>query len=516
MFWVHAGTRERIGKDYLDIAKEVGIPGWQDPKFDQLAMVKEWFERQIIGRWILILDNADDIEMLYGESNRLADYFPRASNGIILLTTRNKKVGIKFTESKRSLIYVESLTIEESVRLLKAKIDSGPGEEDYAHLATALENVPLALVQAAAFILMQSISIPEYLHLYNHSDAAKLQLLDDDFEDSSRDKDSQNAIGRTLIISFKHIEKSDPYAAQILLFMSMLDPQAIPKSLLPCDENPMILTQALGTLRAFSLIHKSSQRAQEDEYYDLHRLIRLVVFEHLRTNNELTRSMKEATSIMLKRFTGYDNSYMKREICRTYFPHAAMILSSLKILNNSVSSQVVDTSSTAEMEMESDLLYQFAHYLMFTGEYRLGYSMAERLLSIRDQMLGPDHEKTLDCAHDVVWFLDALGEDRKAIQLSRTTLPRTEKALGQDHPRTIKIMSHLGFLLNKNKLHQEAEQVLERACQLARRKFGEDDTETLHAMGLRSMDLMDQGEHEDADKDANELDRTEKHLQTRR
>lgn len=437
--------------------------------------------------------------MLYEESNRLTDCFPRASNGIILLTTRNKKVGIKFTESERSLIHVESLTIEESVRFLKAKIDSESDEEDYAHLVTALENVPLAFVQAAALILMQSISISEYLHLYNHSDAAKLQLLADDFEDSSRDKNSQNAIERTLIISFGHISKFDPYAAHILSFMSMLDPQAIPKSLLSCDENPVILTRALGTLQAFSLIHKSSQRAQEDEYYDLHRLIRLVMFEYLKTNNEFIRSMKEATSIMLKRFTGYKDSFTKREICRTYFPHAAIILSSLEILNNSVSSQVAESSSTAEMEVESDLLYLLADYLKATGEYQLGCSMIQRSLAIRDQVLGPYHEKTLYCAARSVWFLGALRKDKEAIQLGRMTLSRAEKALGQEHPCTIDLMSELGFILSQHKMHQEAEQVLKRAFQLARTKFGEDDAVTLNAMGSRSKNLMDQGKHEEAE-----------------
>lgn len=87
VFWVHAGTRQRIEKDYLDIAKEVGIPGWENSGCDQLAVVKDWFERKIPGRWILVLDNADDIDMLYGDSSRLADFFPRAANGIILLTT---------------------------------------------------------------------------------------------------------------------------------------------------------------------------------------------------------------------------------------------------------------------------------------------------------------------------------------------------------------------------------------------------------------------------------------------
>ena len=499
MFWVHAGTRERIEKDYLDIAKKVGIPGWQDPKFNQLTMVKDWFERQTLGRWILILDNADDIEMLYGDSSRLADCFPRASNGTILLTTRNKKVGIKFTESDRSLIHVESLTTEDSIHLLKDKISSESGEEDYAQLATTLENVPLALVQAAAYILMGSISISEYLQLYNHSDAAKLQLLDDDFEDSSRDEDTQNAIGLTLIISFEHIRKVDAYAAEVLSIMSMLDPQAIPKSLLSRDENPVRLTKALGTLQAFSLIYKSSRQAQKDEYYDLHRLVRLVMFGYLRRNNEFNISMEKATLIMLERLTRNYNSYTEREAGRTYFPHAAVILSSFKTLHGAISSQVIGLASTAQLEMESDLLFRTSDYLVYTGEYNLGQSMIQRSFAIRDKVLGPEHEKTLDCLSQMMWFLGEERKHKEAIQLGRRMLPRAKKALGPDHPLTLRIMTHLGYNLTEQKMYKEAGKVLQRACQLAQRKFGEENRVTLHVMETWSLNLMYQGKHEEAE-----------------
>lgn len=93
IFWVHASTRRRVEKDYLDIAQEVGIVGWDspNPQIDILRLVKDWFEKTALGHWILILDNADDADLLFG-SSRLADYFPRSLNGAILLTTRNKLV----------------------------------------------------------------------------------------------------------------------------------------------------------------------------------------------------------------------------------------------------------------------------------------------------------------------------------------------------------------------------------------------------------------------------------------
>lgn len=492
VFWVHAGSRQRVGKDYLDIAKEVGMPGCEDPEFDQLVQVKEWFERKTRGRWILILDNADDIDMLYGASSRLADCFPRSSNGTILLTTRNRKVGVKFTGSDQSLIHVECLSDAESVRLLKAKIISDLSEEHYTHLAAALHNIPLALVQAAAYILTERSSISEYLRMYDRSDAAKIQLLEDEFEDDLRDNDTQNAIAQTLVISLEQLKKSDRLAAEILSFMSMLDPQAIPRSLLPGDEDPVTLAKALATLQAFSLISKSSRQGEEDEYYDLHRLVRLVMCGYLRRKNELNTFMRKATLVMLERFP-CELFYANREICRTYFPHLGAILSFLRKLNGSVSSQVVRSSSPAQMEMESDLLSRATDYFSHMGDYASGQSMTERSLAIREKVLGPEDQKTLTCANKMLWLLNAQGNTREAIPLGQTTLRRAKRALGQDHETTLSTMRLLGLSLTGQRVDGEAEQILEKAVQAAQIKFGEKHALTLTSMDTLSLNLIDQG-----------------------
>jgi len=83
-------------KAYQDITKETKIDRWdsQDPKVDKLQLVKNWFEEEASGKWILVIDNADDIDLLYGggnyegdrSSNRLADYFPRSPNSSLHIT----------------------------------------------------------------------------------------------------------------------------------------------------------------------------------------------------------------------------------------------------------------------------------------------------------------------------------------------------------------------------------------------------------------------------------------------
>ena len=280
--------------------------------------------------------------------------------------------------------------------------------------------------------------------MYNHSDERKIQLLGDDFEGELRDKDNQNAVALALIISFEQIKKSDPHAADILSFMSMLDPQAIPRSLLPGDENPEIFQKALATLQAFSLINKSSRQAQGDEFYDLHRLVRLVMRGYLRNNNDLDRSMQNATLIMLDRFP-HPALAGNREICRTLHPHAVAILSSLKTLNGFVSSQAMQLSHRTQFEMKSDFLYNMAIYIYHKGKYQAAQLMTERSLSIRERVLGLMHEKSLECANLLMIMISDSGQNKEAVQLGRMTLRRAERALGQDHRCSLQIMCNLGL-----------------------------------------------------------------------
>lgn len=166
----------------------------------------------------------------------------------------------------------EYLTDEELLRLLQTKLNFEFGQEQCANLVTALYNVPLAFVQAAAFIMVESSLILKYLHMYNHSDESKIQLLGDEFEDELRDKDTQNAVALTLIISFEQIKKSDPHAAEILSFISMLENREICRSLYPHAVAILFSLKILNdsvSSYAMPLSHKTQLEMESDLLHNI-------------------------------------------------------------------------------------------------------------------------------------------------------------------------------------------------------------------------------------------------------
>jgi hypothetical protein len=203
IFWIHASNAERFHQAFSQIAQSCQISGYSDPKVDILKLVKAWLERKDQRPWLMVIDNADDTEMFFSSSeatspkpegaNRLAlegnlgRYIPECSHGSILVTTRNKQTGVRLTRG-RGVIEVGQMDQAESRQLIHKRLENDGLDPNHVSLLTArLENLPLALVQAAAFIQENSLTVIRYLQLLDQSDHSLVELLSEPFEEVGRD-----------------------------------------------------------------------------------------------------------------------------------------------------------------------------------------------------------------------------------------------------------------------------------------------------------------------------------------
>jgi hypothetical protein len=82
--------------------------------------------------------------------------------------------------------------------------------------------LPLAIVQAATYINANSVLVTGYISLLGHSDDAVVNLFSEPFDDEGRHAVAKNPIATTWLISFEHIRRTDPLAAEYLSFMACL------------------------------------------------------------------------------------------------------------------------------------------------------------------------------------------------------------------------------------------------------------------------------------------------------
>jgi hypothetical protein len=167
VFWIHASNIDRTEQGYREIAERVKIPGHTDPKQNIFKLVTQWLRDETKGRWVLVLDNLDDDAVLStpqvtvaraqsgevdGQLRRsLLAYLPQSLNGTILSTTRTRSVATKLVEP-RDIISVDPMIDTDAIVLLQKKLDGLTDKQDLEELASMLEYMPLAIVQAAAYI----------------------------------------------------------------------------------------------------------------------------------------------------------------------------------------------------------------------------------------------------------------------------------------------------------------------------------------------------------------------------
>ncbi|MCJ1271298.1 hypothetical protein MMC22_011198 [Lobaria immixta] len=509
VFWIHASTAERMEKAYREIAKEARLVGAEDPNVDQLRLVKKWLEREDSGKWVMIIDSADDEKLFFGEDEGRPDglsssyqplghYFPRRPNGSILLTTRNRKLGVKFAGARLTtvsgVIAIPEMSISESKSLLLKKLEENDYDDsDLTELVEILENLPLALVQAAAFIGENSQSIGEYLRTYRGSDSSKIKLLSQNFEDNDRDLESKNPVAVTWAISFEQIKRNNCRAAELLSLMSVFDREAIPKSLLMSDIEEVELEKALGTLKAFCLITPEKSR----QAFSLHRLIYLATRNWLNVTGELNSWTRKALVLLSQLFP--DGTYENREIWTAYLPHALTVLNS---------DQLPASENIAQAALEFDVSWAFRQ----KGDYNQAERMAQRSLDLREKVLGKKNLQTLSSLSSLAIMLSYQGKDEEAGKLHRRALSDYEKMLGkkhaetlkskilgEEHPNTLGSIDNLALVLGYQGKYEAAERLHGRALGAREKILGEEHPDTLSSVDHLALVLGYQGKCEAAE-----------------
>lgn len=238
VFWVHASDSVRFHQALSQIASECQVPG-REGGGDVSKLVKGWLERKDCRPWLMINDNADDAEIFFGYNREgsqsstaihrnanaayLGSYIPECSHGAVLITTRNKQVGVDLTRSP-GVIEVEMMNQAEAISLVRKRLgDDHQDNELMADLVNELEKIPLALAQASAFMQKNSLSIQEYLEILKANDNALVELLSQPFQGLGRDTEVSHAVTATWMVSFKQIRDQNPHACNLLSLMAFFN-----------------------------------------------------------------------------------------------------------------------------------------------------------------------------------------------------------------------------------------------------------------------------------------------------
>jgi hypothetical protein len=107
----------------------------------------------------------------------------------------------------------------------KDLLEDGEVVHEFLELLTHL---PLAIVQAAAFVVGNNTRLSELMGIYTGSEQDATDLLRRGFEDQDRYRQIQNLAAITWCISFRKIQGQDKLAAEYLSLMASTTGEAVP------------------------------------------------------------------------------------------------------------------------------------------------------------------------------------------------------------------------------------------------------------------------------------------------
>ncbi|KAF2395490.1 hypothetical protein EJ06DRAFT_534947, partial [Trichodelitschia bisporula] len=447
VFWVSAVSAAIFTQDCSSIARELSILSENEKDKDVKELVKEYLSGEMAGPWLLIVDNVDDANIFSlsaDPSMHIAYFLPKSANGFVLCTTRVRQIAEDLGRDRA--ISLGEMSKRDSLdflanSLLDKTLLSKPSITD--ELLTELAFLPLAIAQAAAYLNRNKLSISRYLHLLRNTDQDMSNLMSAEFLDLTRPRGAPNAIANTWIVSFEHIRLTDQTAADLLAFVSYIEPKAIPRSILPLVPPEEQLVRAIGTLLGYAFFTK-----RDEDMYDMHRLVqkatKIWLDKHPLVKEE---ARKEAVEHLADAFPDAQDSYDNMPMCREYLPHAL---------------KVAQSAQGEDLASHYTLCKLLGHFFMWDRRLRECIYWYEQVFKWRKENSGEDDAATLDSEHYLASAYLEDGRIGEAIELLKRVVAIQSQVLREDHSDRLGSQHQLASAYLKDGRIGEAIELFER------------------------------------------------------
>ena len=503
---MNASTESRLEQSYNKIANVLQIPNQRNSGSNVFRLVCNWLRYEANDGWLIILDNADD-EGLFENTPKdrytdaaevwsesplpLSTYLPQTSNGLVLVTSRNRSAAFRLVGNNKNIITVWPMSVHESSRMFSTRFSGICTQDDVNRLTKQLEYLPLAISQAAAYLSQGTLTVREYMTAFSKA----REVIDADFPDLRRDPTALNSATKTLQASFDHLYIKTPSPVRLLALMSLFDHDDIPDYLVrdyvvnedfePSAKSKDELDQAfrddVTTLRSYSLLVIGSN----SDSFSIHRLVKLSMQRWLDTRGELDIWKLKYLKILSAAFPS--NPYVDWGRVQRLFPHAEAALEYIPIIEH-------------DWESWAAIILPAARLAEATGRYNRAQELIQTALGRLDEGLGPDHLVTLTAISDLGSVLRHQGKYEAAKEMNQRALQGREKALGVEHPDTLASVSNLALILQGQGKYEAAEKIYRRALQGYEKALGVEHPDTLASVSNLALVLQDQGKYETAKK----------------
>jgi tetratricopeptide (TPR) repeat protein len=459
--WLDAESPPALAGNYADLAGKLGLTVTETTdQADEIKAVRDWFEQNI--RWLLVFDNAlapADLER----------FLPRGSTGHVLVTSRSPDWDT-VAEPVHLPVWPRSDSISYLLRRTKKSDASAAGD-----LARELGDLPLALTQAAGYVVSKRRSLTAYLELFRtrRTDLWKREMPPEDYEET---------VATTWNLALQQL--SAP-AVNLLNLFACLGPESIPRWLIPenaaCFAAPLAAVAAdpldyddcLQSLMGYSLIEATEQAIS------VHRLLQTVVRDRL-LDSEKRRWLECALRLINAAFSIDTDDPRPREKANSLVPHA------LVVLRQAEPEPIIP-------EVAGRLANDVAIYLKNSGNSSEARRLFRYAIEKNERICVPDHPALATNYSNLATVERELGNFEEARRLLLQAIAIDRKVYAAEHPTLATRYSNLA-LVEKDLGHlAEARQLLRQAITIEEKEYAADHPTLASAYSNLAMVEQDLG-----------------------
>jgi len=523
VWWINAEVPGFINESLSDLAARLGVKvGESLPDAARDALENLRLGRAPFQRWLLIYDNARD-------PSDLRDYIP-SGPGHVLITSRNQS----WSEVAEAL-EVDVFTRDESIEHLSKRLPALP-TEDADRLATRLDNLPLAVEVAAAWLAETGTPIEDYLSELDTSSTKLLSI--------SQPAGYSRTLEATWQISLDRLAERTKAGVRLLELCAFMAPsisvdlvygQQTLESLAYFDPTlrvPGILGRVIQEISRLALAKIDLQNSE----IQIHRLMQ----DFLR--NRLTDAEQQERYHLVHRilagarpprgdtddprnWTQYALIWPHLEPSRAAEcdedPVRTLLIDWVRFLwKRSQHEQALDFGHRLDAQWsavlepppgqdrpaEQDALvlrrqllflrFHLGNVYRSQGEFERARVLNEEVLAEQQHALGEEDLHTLMTAAGLAGDLRGLGRYREALEMDKETYGRLKLLFGEDHERTLLAASNTAVSHRLNGDSVEARELDADTLERRRQVLGSKHPYTLQSLQALARDYRELGDYQ--------------------
>jgi tetratricopeptide (TPR) repeat protein len=525
IWWMDCGAPQYVDASLADLGKQlrdqfdVSVPE-EGGVTEVSQQVLQTLSAGLPGkRWLLIYDNAEDVE-------QLTPLLP-VGGGHVLITSQDER-----WQNIGTSLEVAKFQTKESVRHLRRRMP-GITETEAAEIARALQDIPLAVAAAGALLAVTGMSAADYLEQLKRQPART-------YPAGHPLEGYPPGVAKAWDLSLDELETRSPAAARLLCICSVMAPvisQDLINSRAAADTlrtlDPTISEQAMIARLTLQIDRLALIKVDNNnKQIQVHRVVQAVARN--RMSDEETAVVRRTAHQMMadaKPEGDVDDPQDWRRY-RAIWPHLTpsgamwsvdtrvrqLLIERVRYLRQrddlargkrraeeiqlawqGMLSEITDSEKAAPLRRQLlRLQFNLANILRDLADFEAAREMDEEVLAGQLELLGPDHVHTLQTRSSLAGDMRALGDYQAALALDEETYEASREYFGEDVRGTLSAAHNLAlsYLLTgkfRPALAQDRRTLERRASVL-----GSTNPRTLNSGAAVARDLVEAGRYEEA------------------